>query len=216
MILDDVIVEARKLLQDTSTSTLQRYSDAYLLGVANQVLKRVALLRPDLFSYIGEITCVAGEVLQTTPSDAIRLMEIFRVKNGTGVRETSKAILDETHPTWADDDDGPCVSWMRHTKSQTRFFIYPKSPVTQILIGEYAKSPTVYDGTTEVTELPDVYFPAVVDGLVFLVESVDNEHVDSGRAALFQQSFVQLLSGSLATQAVTDVAESATPKKGAL
>ena len=215
MILADVLTEARRLLQDTNASaSLQRYSDAHLLGTANQVLQRMALLRPDLFSYIGEIECEAEEVLQTAPDDSLRLMEIFRVQGGPGVRETNKAILDQTYPTWADDAAGDCLNWMRHPKNANRFFIYPKAPVGQILIGEYAKAPATYDADTTVTELPDTYFPVVVDGLVGLIESTDNENVTSGRATMFMQSFMQMLSATLSNQSITDEPASTPGKKG--
>jgi hypothetical protein len=51
--LVDVLVSVRQLLQDSNSNpALQRYSDDLLVGFANQTLKRIALLRPDLFSYI--------------------------------------------------------------------------------------------------------------------------------------------------------------------
>ena len=53
MILSDVITEARKLLQDTSSeASLRRFTDAVLLGFANQTLKRIALIRPDRKSVV--------------------------------------------------------------------------------------------------------------------------------------------------------------------
>ena len=68
MVLDTVIVEVRQMLQDTNPNVaLQRYSDAQLLGFANQALKRIAVLRPDLFAKVAEYTTTAGEVLQTAP-----------------------------------------------------------------------------------------------------------------------------------------------------
>ena len=42
MILNDVITEVRRILQDENTP--QRYSDTVLLGFANQTLKRMAVL----------------------------------------------------------------------------------------------------------------------------------------------------------------------------
>jgi len=97
MILDDVITEVRRILQDTNSP--QRYSDTVLLGFANQALKRIAVLRPDLFAYIGDITCTAGSVVQSMPSDSIRLIEIYSVKNGNGVIETNREALDQAYPT---------------------------------------------------------------------------------------------------------------------
>jgi len=214
MILGDVITEARKLLQDTNPSaTLQRFSDATLLGFANQTLQRMAVIRPDLFAYIGEIPCTAGEVLQSAPSDSIRIMEIFRVKNGRSVRETNREILDQTYPAWGDDLAGPCSSWMRHPRNQNKFFIYPKAPVGQILIGEYSQTPPTYTENQTVALLADAYFTCVLDGTMFLAESIDNEHVTSQRAQLFQQAFIQAMESNFQSRLVTDTEASAMDKR---
>jgi hypothetical protein len=202
MILNNVITEVRRLLQDINSP--QRYSDTVLLGFANQALKRIAVLRPDLFAYIGAISTTAGSVIQSMPSDSLRIMEIFSVQDGNGVTEVNREALDQTYPTWMNDDAGPCVNWMRHVRNANKFFIYPKAPAGQVLIGEYSQTPTDYDGTTTVTLLSDGYFPVVVDATVFLAESVDNEHVNSQRAALFQQSFTQALGVSAQGRVITD------------
>lgn len=76
----DVINDVRDQVQDTST-TSPRYSDTHLLRLVNQVVKRVAILRPDLFSEIDTITCVAG-ALQTAPADSIRLIEVLTAGDG--------------------------------------------------------------------------------------------------------------------------------------
>ena len=209
MILNDVIVEARRLIQDNSAP--QRYSDAVLLGFANQTLKRMSVLRPDLFAYIGEITCTAGAVIQSPPSDSIRVIEIFQVKDGSGVTEVDRNSLDQTYPGWMNDTAGPAVNWMRHVRNPNKFFIYPKAPVGQILIGEYAQTPPTYTGSETVALLPDAFFPVVVDGTVFLAESVDNEHVNSNRAQLFQQSFTQALGVSAQARSLTDTEEAGIP-----
>lgn len=205
MILDTVIAEVRKMLQDTSTNAaLQRYSEAELLGFANQALKRIAVLRPDLFAKIAEFTTTAGEVLQTAPADSLRIMEVFRVKDGAAIRETNRLTLDQTYPDWANDDPGATVNWMRHPRNSNRFFIYPKAPAAQVLIIEYAQSPKTYSLGEPVELLADAYFPVVVDGTIFLAESIDNEHVNSNRAQLFQQSFIQALSTNFQARPVTD------------
>jgi hypothetical protein len=208
MILDTVIAEVRKMLQDTNSNTaLQRYTDAELLGFANQALKRIAVLRPDLFAKVAEFATVAGEVLQTAPSDSIRIMEVFRVKDGSAIRETNRQTLDQTYPDWANDDPGACVNWMRHPRNANRFFIYPKAPATQTLVIEYSQTPKSYTLGETVELLPDAYFPVMVDGTLFLAESIDNEHVNSNRAQLFQQSFMQALSTNFQARPVTDTEE---------
>ena len=208
MILNDVIIEVRRIIQDTNVP--YRYSDDVLLGFANQALKRIAVLRPDLFAYIGDITCTDGEVVQSAPVDSIRLIEIYRVKNGAGIIETNREALDQAYPTWMNDAAGPTVNFMRHVRNPNKFFIYPKAPASQVLVGEYAKTPPDYDGVTTVTELPNAYEPVVIDATVFIAESVDNEHVNSNRAQLFQQSFTQALGVAAQSRSITD------PERGGL
>jgi hypothetical protein len=208
MILNDVITEVRRIIQDTNTP--YRYSDDVLLGFANQALKRIAVLRPDLFAYIGDITCTDGEVVQSAPSDSIRLIEVYRVKNGNGVIETNREALDQAYPTWMNDAAGAAINFMRHVRNPNKFFIYPKAPTGQILVGEYAQTPPDYDGVTQVALLPDAYEPVVIDATVFIAESVDNEHVNSQRAQLFQSSFTQALGVAAQSRAITD------PERGGL
>lgn len=215
MKLVNVLVSVRQLLQDSNSNPdLQRYSDDLLLGFANQTLKRIALLRPDLFSYIGEIPCTAGEVLQSAPSDSIRLMEILRVKDGGAIRETNRETMDQTYPEWAGDAATACVNWMRHPRNPNRFFIYPKAPVAQILIGEYAQTPPDYAVSDDILLLPEAFYPAVVDGTVFLAEAVDSEAVSSNRAEMFQKSLTGMLSASLESRTVTDKEDAGIDRKG--
>ena len=205
MKLSAVITEVRRVLQDNTAP--YRYSDTYLLGFANQALKRMAVLRPDLFAYIGTVTCTAGAVIQSAPTDSIRVMEIFQVQGGSGVTEVNRDSLDETYPGWMNDAAGPTVNWMRHVRNPNRFFIYPKAPASQVLVVEYAQTPPDYAIDADVALLPDAYFPVVVDGTIFLAESVDNEHVNSNRAQLFQQTFTQALGVNAQSRTLTDTEE---------
>lgn len=206
MILDDVITEVRRLLQDETTP--YRYSDADLLGFCNQSLKRIQLLRPDLFAYVGTMTCVQGEVIQSAPTDSLRIIEVYSIVGGSGVVEAVREVLDQTLPTWVNDAEGAAVNWMRHVRNPNKFFIYPQAPAAQDLNIEYSQVPPTYDGSTAVTLLADAYFPVVVDCVMFLAQSMDNEHVSSGRAKMFQDSFTQSLGVSAASRPVTDTEES--------
>jgi hypothetical protein len=206
MILNDVITETRRILQDIDSP--QRYSDTVLLGFANQALKRIAVLRPDLFAFVGTLTCVTDAVLQTAPSDSIRIIEVYSVVGGDGIIEVNRETLDQSLPAWMNDTAAAATNWMRHVRNPNRFFIYPKSPAGQQLDIEYSQIPPTYDGTTTVTLIPDAYFPCMIDATVFLAESVDNEHVNSGRAKLFHESFTQALGVSLRGRIITDTEDS--------
>tara|TARA_A100001388_G_C28701739_1_gene466567 strand:+ start:80 stop:721 length:642 start_codon:yes stop_codon:yes gene_type:complete len=206
VILNDVITEVRRIIQDETTPF--RYSDAILLSFANQALKRISVLRPDLFAFIGTVTCTENAVIQSAPSDSIRIIECFSVQGGAGITETTREVLDQAYPTWMNDAAAATQNWMRHVRNPNKFFIYPKAPANQILDIEYAQTPPTYDGTTTVALLGDAYFPVVVDATVFIAESIDNEHVNSNRAALFQQSFTQALGVGIQSRAITDTEES--------
>jgi|32_taG_2_1085360.scaffolds.fasta_scaffold00599_15 hypothetical protein len=189
----DVITEARKLIQDTATP--YRYSDDALLGYVNQTLKRIAMVRPDLFAFIGEIPTTADVTFQTCPADSVRLVEIFQIKDGNAVTEVSRETLDQSNPGWPAVASGTPVNYMRHPRNPNRYFLYPRPASGVTLIAEYVQSPPDYTALQDVDLLPDSYLPLVVDGTVFLAESEDNEHVNSGRA----DKFLELFTGQMAT-----------------
>lgn len=198
----DVITEVRRLVQDQVAP--YRYSDAVLLGYVNQALKRIAALRPDLFSTIAEVETVQDSAVQTLPDDAIRLLDVFQVKNGDVVVEVNRETMSRSYPGWMAEASGTPVNFMRHPKNATQFFLYPKPSANVVLIAEYARTPEDYALTDEITHPPASYMPAVVDGVVFLAQSIDDEHVNSGRAKLFYDSMIQQLDLSLKVRTVTD------------
>ena len=202
---NEVITEVRRLIQDTKAPF--RYSDAVMLGFVNQTLKRMVVLRPDLFAVIGDFATTAGSVLQDCPADSTRLIEVFQVKGGNAITEVTRRVLDQTSPSWVSDPPGAPVNFMRHVRNPNRFFVYPAPVAGTVLVGEYAQTPPDYTLDQEVTFPTDAYFPVVVDGTVFLAESIDNEHVNSNRAKLFQDAFVQALGVGLQSRTVTDTEE---------
>lgn len=198
----DVITEVRRIVQDQTVP--YRYSDTVLLGYVNQTLKRMAVLRPDLFSDIVEIPTQAGSAVQTLPDDAIRLLDIFQVKDGGAVNEVDREVMNRNYPNWMLETAGVPVNFMRHVKNPDRFFLYPRPQAGVVLIGEYAVAPSEYAVSDTIALLSDTYFPVVVDGAVYLAESIDDEHIQSGRAKLFYDSFVQQLGANLQSRKVTD------------
>jgi hypothetical protein len=131
------------------------------------------------------------------------LVEIFQVKNGAAVTEASRDMLDQSYPEWVSEPPGQPINFMRHVRNPNKFFVYPRPALNTVLIGEYVQSPPAYT-LAQTIELPDGYFSTVIDGTVFLTESIDNEHVLSGRAKLFQDAFVQGLGVGLQSRVITD------------
>lgn len=201
----EVILEVRRLLSDTLAP--QRYSDTLLLGFVNQTLKRISILRPDLFGVIGDIATTPNVVLQSMPSDSIRLMEIFQVKNGDAITEVARETFDQTYPNWVSEPPDIPVNFMRHVRNPNKFFLYPRPRTGIILVSEYAQTPQNYALNATIALLPDAYFPTVVDGTVYLTESIDDEGVNAGRAKLFSDAFTQSLGVSLQSRNITDTEE---------
>ena len=198
----EVITEVRRIVQDTFAPF--RYSDAVMLGYVNQTLKRMAILRPDLFSDIVDIPTTADSAVQSLPADAIRLLDIFQVKNGAAINEVDRETMNRNYPNWMTETSGTPVNFMRHVKNPDRYFLYPRPAAGVVLVGEYAKSPVDYALGDTISVISDVYFPVIVDGAVFLAQSIDDEHVDSGRAKLFYDSFTQQLGATLQGRKITD------------
>lgn len=206
-----VIDEVRILIQDTRVGSY-RYTDAVLLKFVNDTLRRIAMLRPDLFSKLDTAIAVSVDsVVQTLPSDSARLVEIFQVVDSSGattvksaITEVNREMMDLTAPDWVASAAGVPVNFMRHIRNSNKYFLYPPPKAGITLVGEYIQSPPLYAIGDSIALLPDSFLPSVVDGTVFLAESLDNEHVNSGRAKLFYDSFVQALGVTLQSRTVTD------------
>lgn len=198
----EVITEVRRLVQDQLVP--YRYSDTVLLGYVNQSLQRMAILRPDLFTEIVDITTTADVAVQSLPTEAIRLVDIFQVKNGNAITEVDRETMNRNYPGWMSEASGTPVNFMRHVKNPDRYFLYPRPAAGVVLVGEYSKSPADYTINASIDVIADTYFPIVVDGTVYLAESIDDEHVQSGRAKLFYDSFVEQLGAGLQSRKLTD------------
>ena len=187
----DVIDQIRVLVNDARTP--YRNSDTILLKYVNSTLKRISLLRPELFSVIAEITPTPNTCLQTLPSNAIRLVSVLGVKDGASIREIDKRVIDASYPGWMSESAGVPTSFMRDRGSINSYFLYPKPITGTVLNVQYTKVPDDYDLTDEITDLTASFLPVIVDGVVYLVESADDEHVQSGRAKMFLDSFLTSL-----------------------
>lgn len=198
----DVIVEARKLLQDTLAP--YRYSDTDLLGYVNQTLKRMAVFRPTLFTNITSVPLTANTVIQDLPIDAHRLVQVFFIDNYNSVNEVDRTVLERAYPQWVSDPAGIPFNFIRHPRNATKFFLYPRPIANLTATVEYVVEPATYTLNETILYLKDTYLGVVIDGVVFLASSIDDEHVNSNRAKLFMESFTQALGVDLQQQAVLD------------
>lgn len=198
----DIIALVRPLIQDTN-ATRYRYSNDMLLGFVNQTIKRMVPFRPDLFLSMETVSTTADNVNQTLPSDSVRLSEIYGVSGGDAVTEVNRETLDQMYPGWRSEASGTPVNWMRHPRNPNGYMLYPRPSTGISLIVEYAKVPSDY-ATGDTIDLPEAYKTIIVDGVVFMAESIDAEHVGNGRAKFFYDSFIEALGADFNQRAVTD------------
>lgn len=197
-----VIEQVRRLIQDEVSPF--RYSDDMLLGFVNQVLKRMAMVRPDLFIVNGNITTTQNSAYQTLPSSGAVLVEIFGVAGGASIEEVDRDLLNRTDSNWISATAGIPRKYVRNARNPKSYFLYPRPQFGVQLIAEYSVVPPNYTLNQTITMPSEEYFPAIVDGTVFLAEVIDNEHVDTGRAKLFLDSFTSSLGISGQSRVLTD------------
>jgi hypothetical protein len=102
------------------------------------------------------------------------------------------------------DPAGIPFNFIRHPRNATKFFLYPRPIANLTATVEYVVEPKVYTINETILYLKDTYLGVVVDGVVFLASSIDDEHVNSNRAKLFQESFTSSLGVDMQQQAVLD------------
>jgi len=203
----EVLQDARELVQDTSTP--YRYDDAFMVRKFNQVIRKAVIMRPDLFTQVTTIACSAG-AMQVCPTDSVRIMDVLTSSTGEAVKEINQEVLDMMVPGWELTGAGPTKNWMRYPRDPNRFYVYPAATASLALEILYTKCPVMLTAS-DVVPIQDAYYPFVVDGLAGVLESIDAEHVESGRSKMFQDSFTAGLSAGLQARRITDTETAAGP-----
>lgn len=199
-IAQDVLLEVRDMVQDTLPE--YRYSDSFLLRKLDLIMRSTVVLRPDLFTHVAPITCVAG-AMQSAPADSVRLMDVLRNQDDYALKEVNQEALDLLQPGWPGVSNGAAKDWMRYPRDPNRFFVSPPAQAGDTLTIVYARS-TPVTSLGQTINLQDSYLAALAYGVVWLIESVDAEHVESGRAKLYKDAYDSILAAGLTTRQITD------------
>lgn len=205
-----VISEVRGLLQDDRAP--YRYSDELLLQFVNNTVRKMSVLRPDVFTVTDTVAVVAGQVDQQLPTTATRLIDILYVVDGGAVQEVDKRFFNDATTTWVTDAAGVPVKFMRNPRNPRGYYLYPKPQTGTSLVVQYSTAPLTYALNDDLAPVPDSYLSTLVDGVVYLASSIDDEHVSSGRAELFGQSFLGTIRASYEADGFLDGA-AVTPRQ---
>jgi hypothetical protein len=205
----NVIDSVRRSIQDGEfLRAPDTYTAATLLVLVNNTIKRMVLLRPDLFTTVASISTTPNVVLQTMPADSFRLVDIFQVTGANTLEEVDRSQLNRTDINWAAEAAGTPVKFMRHPRNPNRYFLYPRPTSGITLQAEYVKIQPTYNLNDTITGLPDDYLPVLTDGTIYALLTLDNEvnRTQGGivLAKAYGDSFAQTLGVSLQVRALTD------------
>lgn len=191
----DIINQARHITLDTDPAQ-PRQSDAELLSYVIEGLREACVMRPDLFSTVGDMTCTAGQCEQAiTFTDAVQLLDVLCIHGSTALTPFDRAAMDLFNPGWRMDAAGPAENWAPLNGDPLQFFVYPKAPAGQVLDVRYVRNPANYAIDDPISDLPAAYQPALAWAVVSYAESKDDEHVLTQRAMAARQRFVELMKG---------------------
>jgi hypothetical protein len=198
-----VLDRLRPTLNDTDKV---RYPDPELLAYALDGLRETCVLRPDLFTVTGAITCVAG-VEQTIVPNGWFVIDVYGVQNGGAITYADFDTFRAYRAGWRTDPAGPAVHWMRFPadaskQPNNRFYVYPKSLAGQLLDASWTELNTTALTINSTIPLNEQYEPALESYVIFRAESKDDEFVVTPRAALFRAAFETSLGTGAASEMV--------------
>lgn len=104
--------------------------------------------------------------------------------------------LTRFRPNWMADTAGTLQNWTPSTDKPTEFYVYPPSPGNHTVSVSVVVKPALLTQATDTIQVPDNYVPAITQYCVGMVESKDDEHVNSNRAAQAKAEFVALIRGA--------------------
>jgi len=201
----DILTLVRRVIKDDDAVAYRNNDEAIRTAIV-RALRRIAIIRPDLFTTVAPLATTPGETLQSVPNYG-RIMEVFRVEGGRAVLEVTREIMDQLIPDWPTHAAGPCENWMRHNRDPSRFFIYPMAPAVQNLVAQYAVAPGDL-ALSDPIPVSDVYAPVIVDCTVAEIEWADDEHMLNQRGDAFYARVSQTLMASNQSKQQTDLEES--------
>jgi len=159
-------------------------------------LREAVVLRPDLFSTTDSHMCSAGTVEQRLSfARASALIDVLSVDGGPALRKFDAEAMNSFYPTWRSSAANVAREWSPIPNDPLGFFVSPRSPSNQALRVRYVRNPKTYGLAETITDLPEIYRPALVAYVVYRAESKDDEHVLSARAGAANAIFKNMFKG---------------------
>lgn len=194
---NDAINGAHRSLNDSART---RYPDTVTFEYAKDAIREIAVVRPDMFTVRGVVTCIAG-VEQSVAPNGLYVVDVIGVVNGRAVTKGDHETLRRHRRNWRDDPAGPCENWFPLLTDQTKrphpvFFIYPPAPPGQVLQVQMCMDPFVAGepaNANVVMPIDAQLLPAVESYIIFRCEMADDEHVVQQRAQAAYTNFATII-----------------------
>lgn len=187
MKVSDLITRARSLLNDEDLNQY-RWQDSELIAWLNDAQRAVAILRPDSCPDTKVVTLAAG-TKQTIPEENFRLLDIVRNVDAGGLPGRTVSIieretLDLFDPYW---HKAKPKSEARHftydERTPTVYFVYPPVTAGAQVEAVFSKYPEKVETLDDDLGLPETYFDATLNYLLFRAYSKDTEFTANPQVA---------------------------------
>jgi hypothetical protein len=187
MKVSDLISRARLLLNDEDLNQY-RWQDSELIAWANDAQRAVAILRPDACPDTKVVALAAG-TKQTIPDENFRLLDIVRNVEVGGLPGRSVSIieretLDRFDPYW---HKAKPKAEARHftydERTPTVYFVYPPVAAGTQVEAVFSKYPEKVEELDDDLGLPETYFDATLNYLLFRAYSKDTEFTSNPQIA---------------------------------
>jgi hypothetical protein len=197
VLASEIIAEASKQLNDINKVTWTNESYFEYISSAQEM---IVSIRPDAYSVVTTMQMAVGS-RQSIPSEALRLLDIFRNMGSDGntpgraVLPVERNALDLFAFNWnADTQESEVKNYMYDEKVPNVFYVDPPSDGTGHLEVAISRVPPKVSQVTDVLSLKDIYRNHVIQWVMYRAYSIEVDSVSSQRrAAVHEQSFYQMM-----------------------
>jgi len=195
MKVSTIINDVAKELGDPSMVTWNRPT---LIGLLNQAVKQVILVRPDANSVTELVALVAG-TKQNLPTGALRLLKVVRnmgvdgLTAGKAIKIVESDTLDAFDPDWHSNPQVPVItSYLYDESAPNVFYVNPPADATTQVELQVSKIPsdletdmndTVFNDANTVVGLKDIYTNPIMEWILYKAFSFEKASSNSVQTA---------------------------------
>lgn len=217
MKVSTIINDIAKELGDPSMVTWNRPT---LIGLLNQAVKQVVLVRPDANSITENLNLVLG-TLQDLPADALRLLDVVRnmgadgLTPGRAIKIVDSDTLVAFDPDWHTNTPVAVItSYVYDESSPGSLYVNPPSDGTTKVEIKVSKIPaeqdvgmddTAFNDDATVVGLKDIYYNPLMEWILYKAFSFEKASASSVSTA---NTHMSSFYGSLGVKVQSDMMNS--------